>query len=58
MYILLWLNQRASNPKLRLSVKEMKDVENVISDMRGRITRERITLKPAFKVKHLSGVDF
>jgi len=34
----------------RLSAKEARDVENVIQDMRGRITRERITLKPSFKV--------
>ncbi|CAM9155153.1 unnamed protein product [Ectocarpus sp. 4 AP-2014] len=33
----------------RLSAKEAKDVENVILDIRGRISRERITLKPAFK---------
>ncbi|CAM9108925.1 unnamed protein product [Ectocarpus sp. 12 AP-2014] len=33
----------------RLSAKEVKDVENVILDIRGRISRERITLKPAFK---------
>ncbi|CAB1116756.1 unnamed protein product [Ectocarpus sp. CCAP 1310/34] len=29
--------------------KEAKDVENVMLDIRGRISRERITLKPAFK---------
>lgn len=34
----------------RLSAQEAKDVENVILDMRGRITRERITLRPSFKV--------
>lgn len=34
----------------RLSTKEARDVENVILEMRGRITRERITLKPSFKV--------
>ncbi|CAM9953786.1 unnamed protein product [Pylaiella littoralis] len=33
----------------RLSAKEAKDVDNVIQDMRGRITRERITLKPLLK---------
>ncbi|CBJ31039.1 conserved unknown protein [Ectocarpus siliculosus] len=33
----------------RLSAKEAKDVENVILDIRGRISRERITLKPSFK---------
>ncbi|CAM9185097.1 unnamed protein product [Ectocarpus sp. 12 AP-2014] len=33
----------------RLSAKEAKDVENAILDIRGRISRERITLKPAFK---------
>ncbi|CAM9943648.1 unnamed protein product [Scytosiphon promiscuus] len=33
----------------RLSAAEAKDVENVILDMRGRITRERITLRPSFK---------
>lgn len=34
----------------RLSIQEGKDIDDVISDMRGKITRERITLKPAFKV--------
>eukprot|EP00903_Cladosiphon_okamuranus_P012495 g11700.t1 len=33
----------------RLSDKEARDVENVILDMRGRIKRQRITLKPSFK---------
>eukprot|EP00752_Nemacystus_decipiens_P004962 g4515.t1 len=36
-------------PPARLSAKEARDVENVILDMRGRIKRERITLKPSFK---------
>lgn len=34
----------------RLSAKESRDVDNVILEMRGRITRESITLKTAFKV--------
>lgn len=34
----------------RLSSSEAKDVENVVSEIRAKITRERISLRPGFKV--------
>lgn len=34
----------------RLSTSEAEDVENLVSEMRARIRRERISLKPSFKV--------
>lgn len=33
----------------RLSAKESKDLTDIIADIRGRIRRERINLKPAFQ---------